>query len=104
MMTGSSSSYPAESGPDSVTSALDLLLEEIERESDCAKRAGADAFRDGDYRGVEASLARSKVLTEFYGKALTLRGEWKKLADREFVTQTGHPSLAVATSASYPKG
>ena len=79
MITGSNRSNSGESGLDSVTSALDLLLEEIERESDRVKRAGSDAFHDGDHGKVESSLARSKVLTEFYSKAVALRKEWRKL-------------------------
>lgn len=80
MMTGSNGSHSGESGLDSVASALDLLLEEIERESDRVKRTGSEAFRDGNHSRVEASLAQSKVLTEFYGKSVTLRKEWGKLA------------------------
>ena len=80
MTTGPSSSHSGENDPDSVALALDLLLEEIERESDHVKRAGSEAFRDGDHGRVEASLARSKVLTEFYGEAVALRKEWRKLA------------------------
>lgn len=80
MITESNGSYSGESGLDSVASALDLLLEEIERDRDCANRAGSDAFSAGNHGKVEASLVRSKVLTEFYGKAAALRKEWHKLA------------------------
>ena len=80
MITEPNGSYSGESGLDSVASALDLLLEEIERERDCANRAGSDAFSAEDHGKVEASLARSKVLKEFYGKAVALRKEWRKLA------------------------
>lgn len=79
MTTGSSSSNPHENGPDSVTSALDLLLEEIETQRECANRAGADALLDGDYGKAKASMARSEILTEFYGKAAVLHKEWRKL-------------------------
>lgn len=51
MTMGSNSSYSGESGPDSVALALDLLLEEIERESEHIKCAGADAFHDGNHGG-----------------------------------------------------
>ena len=80
MTTGPSSSHSGENDPDSVALALDLLLEEIERESDRVKRAGSDAFRDGDHGRVEASLAQSKDLMEFNGKAVALHKEWQKLA------------------------
>ena len=80
MITESNGSYSGESGLDSVASALDLLLEEIERDRDCANRAGSDAFSAGDHGKVEASLARSKILKEFYDKAAGLRKEWQKLA------------------------
>lgn len=80
MNTGSSSSNLGENGSDSVASALDLLLEEIERARECANRAGSDAFSAGDHGKVGASLAQSKVLTEFYGKAVALRKAWRKLA------------------------
>ena len=80
MITASNGSYSGESGLDSVALALDLLLEEIERERDRVKCAGADALYDDDHRGAEASLVRSKALTEFYGKAAALRKEWQRLA------------------------
>lgn len=79
MIAGSNGSYSGENGLDSVASALDLLLEEIERERECANRAGADALLDGDYGGAKASMARSEILTEFYGKAAVLHKEWRKL-------------------------
>lgn len=80
MNTGSSSSNLGENGSDSVASALDLLLEEIERGRECANRAGAEALLAGDYGGAKTSMARSEILAEFYGKAVTLRKEWRKLA------------------------
>ena len=80
MIAGSSNINLGESGPDNVTLALDMLLEEIEAERAHVKCAGADAFRDGDHGRVEASLAQSKMLEEFHGKAAALRKEWQKLA------------------------
>lgn len=79
MITGSNSSNSHERGPDSITAALDLLLEKIERERECANRAGADALLDGDYGGAKTSMAQSEILTEFYGKAAVLHKEWRKL-------------------------
>ena len=79
MITGSNNSNSHERGPDSITAAFDLLLEEIERERECANRAGADALLDGDYGGAKTSMAQSEILTEFYGKAAVLHKEWRKL-------------------------
>ena len=80
MTTGPSNINLGESGPGSVALALDLLLEEIEKERDCVKCAGADALLDGDFSRAKASLARSEVLTAFHGKAVALLKEWRKLA------------------------
>ena len=79
MITGSNSSNSGESRSDSVAFALDLLMKEIDRENDRVKRAGADAFHNGEYGRAKASLARSESLTEFYGRAAALRKEWQKL-------------------------
>ena len=67
-------------GLDSVALALDLLLEEVERESERVNRTGSDALLNGDHDTAEASLARSKVLAIFRDKADALHKEWKKLA------------------------
>lgn len=80
MTTVLSSGYSGGNASDSVTLVLDLLLEEVEAERAHVKCVGADAFRDGDHDGVEASLAQSKMLEEFHGKAAALRKEWQKLA------------------------
>ena len=56
MITGSNSSNSGESRSDSVAFALDLLMEEIDRENDCVKRAGANAFQNGEYGWAKASL------------------------------------------------
>ena len=80
MITGSNSSNSHESSPDSITSALDLLLEEIDMERDRVKDAGSNAFHVDDHGRVEALSAQLKALTEFYGKAAALHKEWRKLA------------------------
>ena len=65
---------------DGVASALELLLEEVEREIDRANRAGSSAFQSRDHRQVQASLARSEVLTGFRDKVDALGEEWRALA------------------------
>ena len=70
----------AEGGPDGISAALDLLLEEVERQRERANHAGADALRDGDLKGAKTSMAQSEILTEFYSKAAALQKEWRRLA------------------------
>ena len=67
-------------GPDGITLALELLLEEISGESDRLKDAGSDAIRADDHDTVMAILAQSKILKDFCDKATALRKEWEKLA------------------------
>lgn len=80
MIAGSNSNTSHLSSPDGVTSALELLLDEIQSLSDRAQLAGADAFLKGDHKAAKSSLARSENLAAFYSKAAALRREWKKLA------------------------
>ena len=80
MIAGSNRNNTHESGPDGVTLALELLLEEIKRETDRVKGAGSDAILADDHDTVLAILAQTKVLTEFYDKAVALRKEWGRLA------------------------
>ena len=70
-----------EGGPDGITAALDLLMEEVERQRKCANHAGAEALRDGDLKGAKTSMAQSEILTEFYSKAAALQKEWRRLAN-----------------------
>ena len=80
MIVGSNSDNSHEFGPDSVTSALDLLLEEIDSHRHYANRAAADALGDKNYGAAKSSIARSEILTAFHEKAAALRREWQKLA------------------------
>ena len=66
--------------PDGIASALELLLEEVERGIDCVNRAGSSAFQSRDHSQVQASLVRSEVLTGFRDKVDALGEEWRALA------------------------
>ncbi len=89
-----SGSHSGRGGPDSVALALDLLLEEIDGASHSVRRVGADAFGSGDDGTVEASLARSRILKEFYAKVVALRTEWRTLASSVGRAESGKSSFA----------
>ena len=104
MITGTKQYHSHERGLDSVASALDLLLEEIERERDCANRAGSDALLNGDYSEAKVSMARSEILTDFYAKAAALHKEWRKLAKTAVLNGGGKSGSGRRNLGKLPKG
>ena len=63
-----------------VSSAFDMLLEEIEAEIDSASRTGAGALEGRDYVKAREALERSEALTAFRDRIAALRTEWEALA------------------------
>lgn len=63
-----------------VAMALEMLVEEVEKEIGFVNRDGADAFASGDHGVARKSLQRSEDLTEFRDKVAVLRKEWQEHA------------------------
>lgn len=75
-----------ENNPSNVSSAFEMLSEEVEAEIDFVNNVGAKAFGSRDYDKAKEALERAGTLTAFRDKVATLRKEWEALAavaDRE---------------------
>ena len=70
----------SESGPGNVTSAFQVLQEEVEKEIDVANRAVTDCLARGDHGDAEKSLQRSKALTAFRDRVAELAKGWAELS------------------------
>ncbi|GMV97355.1 MAG: hypothetical protein HRF43_01250 [Phycisphaerae bacterium] len=69
-----------ENNPSDVSSAFEILLEEVEAEIDFVNGVGAKAFEGRDYDRAKEALERSGTLTAFRDKVAGLRREWEELA------------------------
>ena len=69
-----------ENNPSNVSSAFEMLSEEVEAEIDFVNGVGAKAFGNRDYDKAKEALERAGVLTAFRDKVATLRKEWEALA------------------------
>jgi len=69
-----------ENNPSNVSSAFEMLLEEVEAEIDFVNGIGARAFEGRDYDKAKEALERSGLLTAFRDKVAGLRREWQELA------------------------
>lgn len=69
-----------ENSPSNVSSAFDMLLEEVEAEIDFINHVGARAFEGRTYDKAKEALERSGLLTAFRDKVAALRKEWGDLA------------------------
>lgn len=69
-----------ENDPSNVSSAFEMLLEEIETEIDFVNSVGARAFEGRDYDRAKEALERTGSLTAFRDKVAALRKEWEELA------------------------
>ena len=69
-----------ENNPSNVSSAFEMLLEEIEAEIDFVNGIGSKAFDDRDYDKAKEALERAGVLTGFRDKVAELRKQWKDIA------------------------
>jgi restriction system protein len=75
-----------ENNPSNVSSAFEILLEEVEAEIDFINNIGAAAFGKRDYDRAREALERAGVLTAFRDRVAALRKEWQDLtaaADRD---------------------
>ncbi|GJQ27932.1 MAG: hypothetical protein HBSAPP02_29640 [Phycisphaerae bacterium] len=69
-----------ENNPSNVSSAFEILLEEVEAEIDFVNGAGSRAFEKRDYDRAREALERAGVLTAFRDRVAALRREWDELA------------------------
>ena len=69
-----------ENNPTNVSSAFEMLLEEVEAEIDFVNGVGAKAFGGRDYDKAKEALERSGTLTAFRDRVAALRKEWEELA------------------------
>lgn len=69
-----------ENNPSNVSSAFEMLLEEVEAEIDFVNGVGSKAFEGRDYDKAKEALERSGTLTAFRDRVASLRKEWGELA------------------------
>lgn len=69
-----------ENNPSNVSSAFEMLLEEVETEIDFAANVGSNAFGSRDFDKANEALERSRTLTAFRDRVAALRKEWTELA------------------------
>ena len=69
-----------ENNPSNVSSAFEMLLEEIEAEIDFVNGVGSKAFEGRDYDKAKEALERSATLTAFRDRAAGMRKEWEEMA------------------------
>jgi restriction system protein len=69
-----------ENNPTNVSSAFEMLLEEVEAEIDFVNNVGSKAFEKRDYDRAKEALERAGVLTSFRDRVAALRKEWDDLA------------------------
>ena len=69
-----------ENNPSNVSSAFEMLLEEVEAEIDFVNGIGSKAFDQRDYDKAKEALERAGVLTAFRDKVAGLRKQWKDIA------------------------
>ncbi|MDZ7816996.1 MAG: winged helix-turn-helix domain-containing protein [Planctomycetota bacterium] len=69
-----------EKNPTNVSSAFEMLLEELEAEIDFVNGFGAKAFEGRDYDKAKEALERSSALTAFRNRVAVLRKEWEEMA------------------------
>jgi restriction system protein len=69
-----------ENNPTNVSSAFEMLLEEVEAEIDFVNSVGSKAFEGRVYDRAKEALERAGVLTSFRDRIAALRKEWDDLA------------------------
>lgn len=69
-----------ENNPSNVSSAFEMLLEEVEAEIDFVNGVGSKAFAGRDYDKAKEALERSGTLTAFRDRVAALRREWDEMA------------------------
>lgn len=68
-----------ENNPTNVSSAFEILLEEVEAEIDFINGIGSKAFGDRDMVKVKEATERSETLTQFRDRVAALRKDWSAM-------------------------
>jgi len=68
-----------ENNPTNVSSAFEILLEEVEAEINFTNRAGAKAFESRDYDKAKEVLERVAAITLFRDRLASMRSEWETM-------------------------
>ena len=76
-----------ENDPKDVSTAFDILLEEIEAEIEFINNIGSRAFEQGDYDKAREAADRGTSLTAFRSKVLSLREEWEAMVSASEQTE-----------------
>jgi len=80
LTTQATSEEMIENNPQDVSTAFEVLLEEVEAEIDFVNNVGSKAFESRDYDRAKEALERAGVLTSFRDKISAMQGEWQTLA------------------------
>lgn len=75
-----------ENNPSNVSSAFEMLLEEVEAEIDFVNGVGAKAFGGRDYDKAKEALERSGTLTAFRDRVTVTVTQWLSKSDGEQAT------------------
>ena len=68
-----------ENNPANVSSAFEMLLEEVEAEIDFINGVGSRSFQGRNYERAQEALERSKSLVVFRDRIAGLRKEWEQM-------------------------
>jgi len=69
----------SENNPNNVSSAFEMLLEEVEADIDFFSRTGSRAFESRDFRKVNEARNQAEKITAFRDKIAALRKEWETI-------------------------
>ena len=69
-----------ENNPNNVSSAFEMLLEEVETEIDFFTRIGSRAFESRDFRKVDDARSQAEKVASFRDKVAALRKEWDAIS------------------------
>lgn len=72
-----------ENNPSNVSSAFEMLLEEVEAEIDFFTRIGSRAFESRDFRKVDEARTQAEKFTAFRDKVAALRKDWDAISGSE---------------------
>jgi len=72
-----------ENNPSNVSSAFEVLLEEVEAEIDFFTRVGARAFQSRDFRKVDEARTQAEKVTAFRDNVAALRKDWESISRDE---------------------
>lgn len=74
-----------------VSTALEIVLQEVETVVDRLNQEGAGAFHKGDYEAARSLIEEATRLTEFRGRVRGLQKEWDSLFSPRITPKAGAP-------------